>query len=90
MTQTRTQYVTDTITNHTSAEVGGISGLPGLAPTGNVTNWSRAAAKAELVNGNIKQAQFISVMQQIAGWEQSQMDLSLAKLRNDSPDPLPR
>lgn len=90
MTQTRTQYVTDTITNHTSAEVGGISNLPGVVATINGVNWSRATARAALGNGSITQAQYVQLMSAISGWEQSQMDLSLAKLRNDSPDPLPR
>lgn len=90
MTQTRAQFVTDTITNHSTAETGGISNLGGVVATINGVNWSRATARAALGNGSISQSAFVALMQAISGWEQSQMDLSLAKLRNDSPDPLPR
>jgi hypothetical protein len=77
----RDTYYSSLTTNHTNAEVGGISNLPGASPPGNATAWSRTVARAALASGVISQATFVERMQAIAGWEQAQGSLNKATLR---------
>jgi hypothetical protein len=77
----RDTYYSSLATNHTNAEIGGISNLPGASAPGNAASWSRAVARAALANGTITQATFVERMQAIAGWEQAQGSLNKATLR---------
>jgi hypothetical protein len=74
----RDTYIANIAAHHASAEIGGISGLPGASPPGNATTWSRTVARAALANGTITQSQFI------AGWEQAQASSEKATLRSNS------
>jgi hypothetical protein len=79
----RSVYEAAAGTAHGSAETGGITFNTGatVAPTGNMTTWSRASAKAALVSGAITQPQFVSVMLAIAMWEQEQISAAKSTLR---------
>jgi hypothetical protein len=78
----RDTYYSSLATNHTNAEHAGVSGLPGASPPGNAASWSRDVARAALVAGTLKQSDFITAMNQLAGWEQAQNSLAKATLRN--------
>jgi hypothetical protein len=80
----RSTYEAVAATAHASAETGGIT--PNTAatvtPTGNMTTWSPASAKAALASGAITQSQFVSVMGWIATWEQEQISAARSVLRS--------
>jgi hypothetical protein len=78
----RSVYEAAAGTAHSSAEVAGITFNTGatVSPVGNMTTWSRASAKAALASGAITQAQFVSIMQAIATWEQAQVNNARATL----------
>ena len=80
----RDTYNSSVASNHASAEVGGIAFNTGatVATVRNQSTWSRVSAKAALANADITQAQFVSLMQSISGWEQAQNSSAKATLRN--------
>jgi hypothetical protein len=79
----RDTYASSVVSAHKSAEAGGITFNTGatVAPPGNSTTWSRASARVALANGSITQSQFVTVMQSITGWEQTQIDNARDTLR---------
>jgi hypothetical protein len=82
MTTARDTYVTSIITNHATAQFGGISGLPGApTPPGNATVWSHALAETARASGAISQSAYVQAKVALAAWEQAQASLAKAILR---------
>jgi hypothetical protein len=70
----RDTYATSVATAHTSAQTGGIASLPGApTPPGNIASWSRQSAAAAANAGTISQAQYVTIVTAIAGWEGCQI-----------------
>jgi hypothetical protein len=80
----RSTYEAVAATAHTAAEFGGVTPNTGatVAPVGNATTWSRSSAKSALASGSLTQAQFISVMNFLANYEQEQVSAAKSVLRN--------
>jgi hypothetical protein len=78
----RDTYVTSIITNHTTAQFGGIANLAGApSPPGNATVWSHSLAETARQAGTITQSQWVQVKIALAAWEQAQASLAKSILR---------
>jgi hypothetical protein len=71
----RTVFEAAVVTAHNTAVFGGVTPNTGatVAPAGNMTTWSRASAESARAAGTITQSQYVSVMNYLATWEETQI-----------------